>query len=166
VEQVDLSQVPHEVHIVKGQPYEVISGFASQSDIAVLGTLSRGGVEGLLIGNTAELILRRIDCSVLAVKPEGFQTPLQFEEAKVGAEACPAIRCRRARRSAERRRERKVRAPGPMGTSMPGLATGFEPQKDPLLRSTQRFNLLSVRALVVLMTLVIVWNVADVIWVL
>lgn len=43
---------------------------------------------------------------------------------------------------------------------------GFEPQKDPLLRATQRFILLSVRALVVLMTLVIIWGVADVIWVL
>ena len=87
VKQVDLSRVSHEVYIVKGQPYEVISSFASQSDIAVLGTVSRGGVDGLLIGNTAERILRRVECSVLAVKPEGFRTPLQFEKAPVAAEA-------------------------------------------------------------------------------
>ncbi|MGB5161173.1 MAG: universal stress protein [Thermoanaerobaculia bacterium] len=80
VGRVDLSRVPHEIHIVKGQPYEVISGFASQSDVAVIGTMSRGGVDGLLIGNTAERILRRVDCSVVAVKPEGFLTPLRFEE--------------------------------------------------------------------------------------
>jgi len=80
VGRVDLSRVPHEIHIVKGQPYEVISGFASQSDVAVIGTMSRGGVDGLLIGNTAERILRRVDCSVVAVKPEGFRTPLRFEE--------------------------------------------------------------------------------------
>lgn len=43
---------------------------------------------------------------------------------------------------------------------------GFGPQKDPLLCATQRFILLSVRAWVVLMTLVIIWGVADVIWVL
>jgi uncharacterized membrane protein (DUF373 family) len=43
---------------------------------------------------------------------------------------------------------------------------GFEPQRDPLLRAAQRLILVSVRALVVLMTLVIVWGVADVIWVL
>lgn len=43
---------------------------------------------------------------------------------------------------------------------------GFEPQTDPLLRVAQRFILLSVRALVVLMTLVIIWGVADVVWVL
>jgi len=43
---------------------------------------------------------------------------------------------------------------------------GFEPQNDPLLRGSQRLILVSERALVVLMTLVIVWGVADVIWVL
>ena len=43
---------------------------------------------------------------------------------------------------------------------------GFEPQEDTLLRGAQRLILLSVRALVVLMTLVIVWGVADVVWVL
>jgi uncharacterized membrane protein (DUF373 family) len=43
---------------------------------------------------------------------------------------------------------------------------GFEPQNDPLLRASQRLILVSVRALVILMTLVIVWGVADVVWVL
>ena len=87
VSRVDLGRIPFELHIVKGQPFEVISGFASQSDVAVMGTLSRGGVDGLLIGNTAERILRQVDCSVLAVKPEGFRTPLRFEEEMAGAMA-------------------------------------------------------------------------------
>ena len=80
VARLDLSQVDFEVHIVKGQPYEVISRLAAQSDLAVMGTLSRGGIDGLLIGNTAERILRSVDCSVLAVKPEGFRTPLRFDD--------------------------------------------------------------------------------------
>lgn len=87
IRSADLGQNPYEVHIVKGQPYEVISDFASQADLAVMGTLSRAGVDGLLIGNTAERILRRVECSVLAVKPEGFRTPLRFEEAAVGISA-------------------------------------------------------------------------------
>ena len=37
---------------------------------------------------------------------------------------------------------------------------GFQPQKDPLLQAAQRLVLLSVRALVVLMTLVIFWGLA------
>ncbi|MGB5166857.1 MAG: universal stress protein, partial [Acidimicrobiia bacterium] len=31
----------------------------------------------LVIGNTAETILRSVRCSVLAVKPEGFITPVK-----------------------------------------------------------------------------------------
>ena len=84
---VDLSRGQHESHIVKGQPYQVISGLASKSDIAVMGTLSRSGIDGLLIGNTAERILRQVDCSVLAVKPEGFRTPLRFEDSLATATA-------------------------------------------------------------------------------
>ena len=87
VERVDLSRIPSEIHIVKGQPYEVISGFASNSDVAVMGTLSRSGVDGLLIGNTAERVLRRVECSVLAVKPEGFRTPLRFDAPASGPTA-------------------------------------------------------------------------------
>jgi len=79
VDRVDLSRVPHEVHLVKGQPYQVISSFAEKSDVSVMGTLSRSGLDGLLIGNTAERVLRRVESSVLAVKPEGFQTPLNFD---------------------------------------------------------------------------------------
>lgn len=43
---------------------------------------------------------------------------------------------------------------------------GFDPEKDPLLRRAQQLILISVRMLVVLMTLVIMWGVADVGWVL
>ena len=79
ISRVDLSRVSAQVHIAKGQPYQVISDFAANSDVAVMGTLSRSGIEGLLIGNTAERVLRQVECSVLAVKPEGFRTPLEFE---------------------------------------------------------------------------------------
>lgn len=79
VEQVDLSRVDFEVHLVKGQPFQVISDFAARSDVAVMGTLSRSGIEGLLIGNTAERVLRRMETSVLAIKPHGFRTPLTFD---------------------------------------------------------------------------------------
>ena len=45
-------------------------------DLLVMGTLSRSGVPGLLMGNTAERILAKVDCSVLAIKPEGFVSPV------------------------------------------------------------------------------------------
>jgi universal stress protein E len=45
-------------------------------DLVVLGSVSRGGIAGLLIGNTAERLLGRLDCSILTVKPEDFVCPV------------------------------------------------------------------------------------------
>ncbi len=52
---------------------------AIDADLVVMGTLSRAGIIGLLIGNTAEAILDQLSCSVLAVKPPGFITPIRPE---------------------------------------------------------------------------------------
>jgi len=46
------------------------------ADLVVMGTLSRVGIPGFFIGNTAETILNRINCSVLAIKPSGFVSPV------------------------------------------------------------------------------------------
>ncbi len=75
---VDLGEVPHKVELIQGLPVEVLSELTSRSDVVVMGTVSRSGASGILIGNTAESVLRRLECSVLAVKPQGFRTPLEF----------------------------------------------------------------------------------------
>lgn len=49
-------------------------------DLLVMGTVSRTGVAGLLIGNTAEKVLNKVNCSVLTVKPEGFVTPVTLSK--------------------------------------------------------------------------------------
>ena len=79
VERFDLKKVPHKIHLLKGQPGHVITDFANKkrTDLVVLGTVSRVGISGLLIGNTAERVLSNIDASVLTVKPEGFRTPVR-----------------------------------------------------------------------------------------
>lgn len=65
-------------HLPKGSPREELPALATRIDanILVLGSLGRSGVSGLFIGNTAEAVLQRIDCAVLAVKPEGFVSPV------------------------------------------------------------------------------------------
>jgi nucleotide-binding universal stress UspA family protein len=45
-----------------------------------MGTVARTSIPGFFIGNTAEAILEQIDCSVLAVKPDGFETPVSSED--------------------------------------------------------------------------------------
>ncbi len=46
------------------------------ADLLVMGTVSRGGVAGLLMGNTAERLLDRVDCSLLTIKPADFISPI------------------------------------------------------------------------------------------
>jgi nucleotide-binding universal stress UspA family protein len=41
-----------------------------------MGTLGRVGIPGLIIGNTAEDVLRETQTAVLAVKPSGFISPV------------------------------------------------------------------------------------------
>jgi nucleotide-binding universal stress UspA family protein len=67
------------VHLVKGKAGDVIPAFVEKRgiDLVVIGTVGRSGIPGLLIGNTAEEILNAVDCSVLTLKPEGFETPIQ-----------------------------------------------------------------------------------------
>jgi universal stress protein E len=66
------------LHLVKGRAQEVIPRFVHKHrvQLVVMGTVGRTGVAGLFIGNTAERILQQLDCSVLAIKPEGFVSPI------------------------------------------------------------------------------------------
>lgn len=66
------------VHMIKGDAHMVIPKIVGQSgvDLVVMGTVARSGAAGMIIGNTAERILRSIKCSVLAVKPNSFVSPI------------------------------------------------------------------------------------------
>ncbi len=79
--QFDLQQLPHQEFVVQGKTDEIIAEITEQHhvDIVVMGTVCRTGIPGFFIGNTAEKILYRIDSSVLAVKPEGFVSPVTLD---------------------------------------------------------------------------------------
>ncbi len=65
-------------HLVEGRASDVILKKAKKlsADLIVMGTVGRVGISGYFMGNTAERILADIGCSVLAVKPSGFQSPI------------------------------------------------------------------------------------------
>ena len=69
-------------HLPKGPAGEIIPAFARELniDLIVMGTVARTGIPGLIIGNTAESVLSQINCSVLAIKPPNFVTPVTLEE--------------------------------------------------------------------------------------
>jgi nucleotide-binding universal stress UspA family protein len=65
-------------HLLAGNPRRALPKAVAEmgAGLLVMGTLARGGVPGLLIGNTAEDVLNAVDCDVAAVKPPGWVSPL------------------------------------------------------------------------------------------
>ena len=74
-----VSEGDRTMHMLAGPPGDVLPRLAERLDVGVvvMGTVGRTGLRGLIMGNTAETILRAVRCSVLAVKPEGFVTPVK-----------------------------------------------------------------------------------------
>lgn len=78
---VDLAGIPHppfDPLLIRGAPETVIQdqSRALAADVVVMGTVARTGFSGVFIGNTAENIINTLECPVLAVKPDGFISPL------------------------------------------------------------------------------------------
>src|SRR5688572_25889908 len=63
-------------HLIPLHPVASIPRLARRigCDIDVIGAISRSGLKGLLIGNTAERLLDDLPCDLLVVKPRGFAT--------------------------------------------------------------------------------------------
>lgn len=70
-----------QIHLIKGSARKEVPALSRQleADLIVMGTVARTGIPGFIMGNTAESILNQIDCSVLAIKPPGFVTPVTLE---------------------------------------------------------------------------------------
>jgi nucleotide-binding universal stress UspA family protein len=68
------------LHLGRGTPSQVIREAVTHldPDLLVMGTISRTGIAGLVLGSTAERMLGLVDCSILTVKPEGFQTTVEL----------------------------------------------------------------------------------------
>lgn len=59
------------IELLEGQAEDVIPAYlvANGVDLVVMGTMARRGLQGLIIGNTAERLLQRLPGSIMAVKP-------------------------------------------------------------------------------------------------
>ncbi|MGE4002013.1 MAG: universal stress protein [Planctomycetaceae bacterium] len=65
--------------VIAGRPDLVIEDAIAEhaAELLVMGTIARGGIPGLLIGNTAERLLPVVTCSLLAVKPDNIVCPIR-----------------------------------------------------------------------------------------
>ena len=77
----DAAGHPGRVHLLRGSPAVTIPRLVRRKkiDVLVMGTVCRTGMTGFLMGNTAEKILRQVDCSVLTLKPDGFVSPVKLK---------------------------------------------------------------------------------------
>jgi nucleotide-binding universal stress UspA family protein len=80
VRTIGLQEDSNQVHLLRGEPSAEIPLFVRDNkiDLLVMGTIARRGVTGLLIGNTADLVVNQVACSILALKPHGFQSPIKI----------------------------------------------------------------------------------------
>tara|TARA_B110000908_G_C10174990_1_gene412796 strand:- start:36 stop:986 length:951 start_codon:yes stop_codon:yes gene_type:complete len=63
----------------EGLPEIVIERVSNELDaeLVILGTIGRTGISAALIGNTAEHVIDRLNCDVLAIKPAGYRSPFE-----------------------------------------------------------------------------------------
>jgi universal stress protein E len=74
---------PAQISIVDGNAYAAILEYlrSHRVDLLVMGTVARTGVSALLTGNTAENVLPWVDCSLIAIKPATFVSPVTLAQA-------------------------------------------------------------------------------------
>lgn len=65
-------------HLVCGAPSAAIQEVIERrdADLLVMGSVSRSGIAGMLLGNTAERLLDRVQCALLTIKPRDFVSPV------------------------------------------------------------------------------------------
>lgn len=74
LETVDLRGVEYDKLLIKGIPETEIveTAMEQQADLIVMGTHGRTGVKHILIGSTAEEVVRTVHCDIIILKPENF----------------------------------------------------------------------------------------------
>jgi universal stress protein E len=69
---------PERTHVQQGGTRELLMTLTDQlrADAVIMGAISRSGLKGLFLGNTAEDVLDRLHCDLIIVKPDGFAPAL------------------------------------------------------------------------------------------
>jgi universal stress protein E len=59
------------IHIKEGDPDDVLEVITEELniDLVIIGSIAREGISGVLLGNTAERIINRVQCDILVIKP-------------------------------------------------------------------------------------------------
>jgi len=68
-------------HLVAGLTHEELPRIAEllNADVVVMGAVARNRWKRLFVGATAERTMERLNCDVLVIKPDWFQSPVELE---------------------------------------------------------------------------------------
>ncbi|MDE1474015.1 universal stress protein UspE [Xenorhabdus bovienii] len=71
-----------QTHVHEGLPEKVIPEICDElnTGVVVLGILGRTGLSAAFLGNTAEHVIDKLKCDLLAIKPDGFVCPISVDE--------------------------------------------------------------------------------------
>ncbi len=74
------------LHVQQGSTRELLMTLTDQlrADAVFMGAISRSGLKGLFLGNTAEDVLDRLHCDLVIVKPDGFTAALPLTTGQEG----------------------------------------------------------------------------------
>lgn len=71
-----------EIHtlLLEGDTRTVFPQYIADNDVdlVVMGSMSRSGIAGFVLGNTAEEMINQLDCSVITLKPDSFKSPIHL----------------------------------------------------------------------------------------
>ncbi|MGD8231606.1 universal stress protein [Vibrio sp. TRT 1302] len=71
-----------EVHtlLLEGETREIFPQYIADNsiDLVVMGSMSRSGISGFVLGNTAEEMINQLNCSVITLKPDSFKSPIDL----------------------------------------------------------------------------------------
>ncbi|GHW31595.1 Universal stress protein family 1 [Vibrio cholerae] len=73
-----VNTLPIKVMLIEGEPREVLPEYviSNEIDLVILGSMSRTGISGFVMGNTAESMINQLECSVMTLKPDSFKPPV------------------------------------------------------------------------------------------
>ncbi|MEL0630636.1 universal stress protein UspE [Psychromonas aquatilis] len=70
------------IYLQQGLPEDIISAVAEEinAELVIMGTVGRSGLGVALLGHTAEQVIDKLTSDLLALKPEGFVSPITLDE--------------------------------------------------------------------------------------
>ena len=83
----------HQLHVVGRHPADAIRDTVREcgAQITVMGSISRSGLDRLVIGNTAETLIDELDCDILLAKPPYFHHGVARTPRGIRVTTLPAI---------------------------------------------------------------------------